>query len=234
MVVSSVVCWGQETNMFIGHFAVGFASRRLAPQSSLVPLLAAPLFADILWPVFLLFGWERARIYPGATRFSPLDLYDYPLSHGLLPLVVWATLFAMIYWGLTRYLAGAAVIWLGVLSHWVLDWITHRPDMPLYPGSPKYGLGLWNSIAGTIVVETAMLAIGVWLYMRTTKARDRIGLYGFAAYVILLMAIFIADPFSGPPASVQALIWTAIVFEPLFLIWAWWFDRHRALRPEMS
>jgi hypothetical protein len=224
---------GAEPIMFIGHFAVGFASRRLAPQSSLVALLVAPLLADVLWPVFVLFGWEHVRIDPGATRFSPLDLYDYPLSHGLLPLVVWATLFAAIYWGFTRYLAGAAVTWFGVLSHWLLDWITHRPDMPLYPGSPKYGLGLWNSIAGTMVVELAMLAGGLWLYMRTTKARDRIGRYGFAAYVLVLLVLYIADPFSGPPPSVQALIWSAIVFEPLFLIWAWWFDRHRELRPEL-
>jgi LexA-binding, inner membrane-associated putative hydrolase len=220
--------------MFIGHFAVGFASKRLAPQSSLVPLLVAPLLADLLWPVFLPLGWEHARIDPGNTRFSPLDLYDYPLSHGLLPLVVWATLFAVIYWGLTRYLAGAAVIWFGVLSHWVLDWITHRPDMPLYPGSPKYGLGLWNSIAGTMVVELAMLAGGLWLYIRTTQARDRIGRYGFAAYVLVLLVLYIGDPFSDPPPSVKALIWTAIVFEPLFLIWAWWFDRHRELRGNLN
>ena len=219
--------------MFIGHFAVGFASKRLAPRSSLVPLLVAPLLADILWPVFLLLGLEHVRIYPGATRFSPLDLYDYPLSHGLLPLFVWATLFAAIYWGFTRYSAGAAVIWCGVVSHWVLDWITHRPDMPLYPGSPKYGLGLWNSIAGTMVVELAMLAGGLWLYLRTTQARDRIGRWGLTAYVIVLVVIFIADPFTGPPPNIQDLIWTAILFEVLFLLWAWWFDRHRELRPEL-
>jgi hypothetical protein len=219
--------------MFIGHFAVGFASKRLAPRSSLAPLLVAPLLAHILWPVFLLLGLEHVRIFPGATRFSPFDLYDYPLSHGLLPLAVWATLFAAIYWGLTRYLAGAAVIWFGVLSHWLLDWITHRPDMPLYPGSPKYGLGLWNSIAGTMFVELAMLAGGLWLYIRTTRARDRIGRYGFAAYVLVLLVLYVCGPFSAPPPSVQALIWSAVIFEPLFLIWAWWFDRHRELRPAL-
>jgi len=138
--------------MFIGHFAVGFAAKRFAPLASLAPLLLAPLLADVLWPFFLLFGWEHARIEPGATRVSALDLYDFTLSHSLLGLMVWATLFAVIYWSITRYIAGAAVIWVGVLSHWVLDWIAHRPDMPLYPGSPKYGLGLWNSIAGTITV----------------------------------------------------------------------------------
>jgi hypothetical protein len=96
------------------------------------------------------------------------------------------------------------------------------------------GSDLWNSIAGTMVVELAMLACGVWLYIRTTKARDRIGRYGFVAYVFVLLAIYIADPFAGPPPSVQSLIWTAVLFEPLFLIWAWWFDRHRELRGELS
>jgi len=220
--------------MFIGHFAVGFASKRLAPQSSLVPLLVAPLLADILWPIFLLLGWEHVRIVPGITRVSSLDLYDFTLSHSLIGLIVWATLFAAIYLGITRYAAGAAVVWMAVASHWVLDWIAHRPDMPLYPGSAKYGLGLWNSISGTIVVELAMFAGGVWLYQRTTRARDRIGRFGFAAYVLALFILFIGDPFSGPPSSVQTVIWTAIVFTSLFLIWAWWFDRHRTLRAELT
>jgi membrane-bound metal-dependent hydrolase YbcI (DUF457 family) len=218
--------------MFIGHLAVGFASKRLAPRASLVPLLLAPLLADVLWPLFLLLGWEHVRIVPGDTRFSPLDFYDFTLSHSLFTLVVWATLFAAIYWGLTRYLAGAAVIWFGVMSHWLLDWITHRPDMPVYPGSPKYGLGLWNSIAGTMIVELAMFAAGAWLYQRTTRARDRIGNYGFTACLIVVLAIYLGGPFSGPPPSVPALIWATILFECVFLIWAWWFDRHRDVRVE--
>ena len=213
--------------MFIGHFAVGFASKRFAPGTSLVLLLAAPLLADILWPFFLLFGLEHVRIDSTATRYTPLDLYDFPWSHSLLALFIWATVLAAIYWAMTRYSAGAVVLWFGVLSHWVLDWITHRPDMPLYPGSRRYGLGLWNSVAGTMVVELCMFACGVWLYVLATRARDRIGRYGFAAYVVVLLAVDVADRFGGPPPSVQVLIWTGILFVPVFLIWAWWFDRHR-------
>jgi membrane-bound metal-dependent hydrolase YbcI (DUF457 family) len=127
--------------MFIGHFAVGFASKRFAPRSNMAVLLAAPLFLDILWPFFLLFGWEQVRIDPGNTRFTPLDLYDYPWSHSLLMSVVWATAFALLYQLIARYWPGTVVIWVGVLSHWFLDWIVHRPDLPLYPGSRKYGLG---------------------------------------------------------------------------------------------
>jgi membrane-bound metal-dependent hydrolase YbcI (DUF457 family) len=213
--------------MFIGHFAVGFASKSAAPRTSLLWLMIAPQVADILWPVFLLLGWEHVRIDPAATRFSPLDLYDYPWSHSLVALAVWATVVAGLYWVATRYRRGALVLWFGVLSHWVLDWITHRPDMPLYPGSPRYGLRLWNSIPGTMIVEIAMLAIGVWLYARTTKPRDRVGRYGFAAYVVFLFAAYIGDRFSGPAPTVQSLIWGALIVMPILLVWPWWFDRHR-------
>jgi len=197
--------------MFIGHFAVGFAAKRFAPRTSLAPLLAAPLFLDILWPVFLLLGCEHARVDPGNTRYTPLDLYDYPWSHSLLMSIVWATAFAGIYFALTRYKPGALAIWIGVVSHWVLDWITHRPDMPLYPGGgPRYGLGLWNSIAGTMLVEIGMLLIGVALYISVTRARDRIGRYAFAPYALLLLFLFIADRFSPPPQSMTEVAGTGV------------------------
>ena len=220
--------------MFIGHFAVGFAAKKFAPRTNLALLIAAPCFLDLLWPFFLLLGWEHVRIDPGNTRFTPLDLYDFPWSHSLLMSVVWATVFALIYHLVARYWPGTIVIWIGVVSHWVLDWITHRPDMPLYPGGARYGLGLWNSIAGTLVVELLMFGVGVWLYARTTRARDRIGQYAFFAYVALLLVLYIGDRFSPPPASVAELAWTGIVAEVILLLWVWWFDHHRVLRSEIQ
>ena len=214
--------------MFIGHFAVGFAAKKFAPRSSLAVLLAAPLFLDILWPVFVLAGWEQVRIAPGNTRFTALEFVSYPWSHSLVMSVVWATVFALIYQIIARYWPGAAVIWLGVLSHWVLDWVVHGPDMPLYPGGPRIGLGLWNSIAGTMVVELGMFTAGVWLYVRVTRARDGIGRYGFAAYLGLLLAIYIANCFASPPPSTNTVAWAGIGLPIIFLPWAWWFDRHRA------
>jgi hypothetical protein len=216
--------------MFIGHFAVGLASKKFAPRTNLAVLIAAPLFLDMLWPIFLLLGWERVRIDPGNTRFTPLDLTYYPWSHSLLMSIVWATAFALIYQGITRYWPGALVIWIGVLSHWLLDWIAHRPDMPLYPGGPRFGLGLWNSIAGTLVVELLMFAIGLWMYVSATRARDRTGHYAFLAYLTLLLGAYIGDRFSGPPSAVAEIAWTGIIFEAIFLPWAWWFDSHRELR----
>jgi hypothetical protein len=218
--------------MFIGHFAVGFAAKRFAPRASLAVLLAAPLLSDLLWPVFLLLGWEQVRIDPGNTRFTPLDLAYFPWSHSLLMCLVWASAFALIYYGIARYWRGTLALWIGVMSHWVLDWVTHRADMPLYPSGPRLGLGLWNSIAGTMVVEIAMFAVGVWLYLRTTRARDWIGRYAFVAFVGLLLMSYIGDRFSAPPAGVPEIARTGLVAEVILIPWAWWLDRHRVLPTE--
>jgi len=139
--------------MFIGHFGVGFGLKRMAPRTSLATLMAAVAWADILWTAFLLLGWEHVRISIGDTKWTALDLYDYPWSHSLLMMVVWGTVLALAYRAWRTDAAGAWAVGIGVVSHWALDWITHRADMPLYPGGPKFGLGLWDSIAGTIVAE---------------------------------------------------------------------------------
>jgi len=216
--------------MFIGHFAVGFAAKEFAPRSSLATLLSAALLPDLLWPIFLLLGWEQVRIGAKTDPWPPLD-FTYPWSHSLLMTLVWATLFAITYQILARYWPGTLAVWLGVLSHWILDWISHRPDVPLYPGGPRYGLGLWNSIPATIVVEGLMFAIGTGLYARATRATDRIGKYGFLGYVALLLLLYAANFLSGPPPSTAAIAWSGILLAVVFLPWAWWFDRHRVVVP---
>jgi hypothetical protein len=212
--------------MFIGHIAVGFASKRFAPRTSLGLLVAAAMFADLLWPVLLLLGIEQVRVDP-AARWSHLDFVSYPWSHSIVMMSFWAVLFSRAYGLFTRDKDGADIIFLCVISHWVLDWITHRPDMPLWPGSALYGLGLWNSIAGTMSVELAMLAAGLWLYLRGTRALDRIGIYAMAAFVALIVYVEVSSPFGAPPPNVSAIIWMSVIAEPILLAWAWWFDRHR-------
>ena len=214
--------------MFVGHFAVGFASKRLAPRASLGPLLLAPLFLDVMWPVFLVSGLESVRIDPGNTAFTPLDLHDYPYSHSLLTSIGWSLLFAGIFFAVTRYRRGALVVGAGVFSHWLLDFVTHRPDMPLYPGSAvSVGLGLWNSRAGTMLVESAMFAAGVWIYARCTRARDRRGAAGFWAMVVVLLLLYVSTAF-GPPPPNEKILKVGAFIAWVFIPWAWWFDRHRA------
>lgn len=221
--------------MFIGHFAVGFGAKKFAPRAPLVVLLTAPLFLDLLWPFFLLFGIEHVRIVQNFTRYNPFDLYDFPWSHSLLMSIVWATLFSLIYYAISRYRPGAIAVWVGVVSHWVLDWITHVPDMPLYPGGgPKLGLGLWNHVAATMVVEIAMFIVGIWLYALATRSRNWVGKYVFPIYAVLLPFLFIVDRSGSDPTSVQEIIIPGIIAEVILLAIPAWFDYYRVPNPTIA
>jgi membrane-bound metal-dependent hydrolase YbcI (DUF457 family) len=205
---------------------VGMAAKRVAPRTSLGTLFLSAQFADLLWPTLLLAGVERVRIAPGATRVTPLDFVSYPVTHSLLMDLVWGSLFAAVYWAVRRYPVGAVTVGLAGLSHWFLDLLVHRPDLPLYPGGPRVGLGLWNSLPGTVVVEGSIFVAGIALYLRTTKPRDRIGRYAFWALVVFLALIYIANLFGPPPPSVKAIAWAG---EAMWLLvaWGYWVDRHR-------
>jgi len=216
--------------VFIGHFALGFAAKRATPRVPLVVLLAAPAFADLLWPVLLIFGVEQVAIEPGITKVTPLNLIHYPYSHSLLFLVIWGIAFAWLYQRISKQAEAFLVLSALVVSHWLLDFITHRPDMPLYPGSARYGLGLWNSVAGTVIVETAMFAVGVWIYARATRARDAVGRWSFVAFVAFLLIAYGANLTSPPPPSVPALYTLALIGTAILLVWAWWIERHREVR----
>ena len=216
--------------MFIGHFAVGFASKRAAPRASLGVLMAAPLFADLLWPIFLNAGIETVRIVPGDTSFTPLDLHDFPWSHSLVTSLAWSAIFAAAFWAATRYTRGALVLALGVFSHFVLDFVTHRPDLPLYPGSAtSVGLGLWNSRPATMAVEIAMFVVGVAIYARTTRAINRRGAFALWALVVLLAVFYLNTCFGPPPPNVNVIKYAGLTGW-LFPVWAWWIHRNRELR----
>lgn len=213
--------------MFIGHHAVAFAAKRVAPRTNLGVLMAAAMFADLIWPIFLILGVEHVRIQRGATRMCPLDFYDYPWTHSLAMAVGWAILFAIVYWSISHYGAGAIVAGICVVSHWVLDFIVHRPDLPLFPGGgPKLGLGLWNVPLATIGIESAMFAIAILIYRDTTKPRDGIGSFVFWAFVAVLAAIYIVNASGTPPPNIRVLEWMALAGW-LLPIWAGWFDAHR-------
>lgn len=219
--------------MFIGHFAVGLAAKRVAPRASLPVLLAAPQVLDILWPIFVAAGVERVRIVPGAMAASPLVLEYMPYSHSLAAAALWSVVFGAGYFLITRDRRSAGVLALCVMSHWVLDWIAHAPDMPLWSGDgPRYGLGLWTSIPATLIVEGSMFAIGAWLYASSTRARDRIGAVAYWALIGVLAAAYVGAIFGPPPPSVHALI-VVSCGAMVVLPWAWWIERHRQTRADL-
>lgn len=212
--------------MFLGHFAVGFGAKRLAPRASLGTLLLAAQFIDLLWPTLVLLGVERVRIAPGITAVVPLDFEHYPISHSLFAVVGWALLFGAVYFLIRRDRRTSLVLGLAVLSHWLLDWITHRPDLPLFPGSARVGLGLWQSLPATLIVELSLFAVGVALYRRVTCAADRTGHWALWSLVILLVVIYAANLFGTPPPDATAIGWVGQA-QWLLIAWGYWLDRHR-------
>ena len=212
--------------MFIGHYAVGLAAKKFAPRTTLGALVAAPILLDLIWPIFVLLGWEHVSIVPNSNPFLRLQFDSYPISHGLVAVIGWATLFASVYFGFTRYVAGAIVLWIGVVSHWVLDFIVHVPDLPVMAHGRVYGLGLWNHRWLTVAVELALFAIAIWTYQRVTRAKDKIGLWAFIAFDVFLLAAYAATMFGPPPSSVKKLAAFSLLTW-LTIVWAWWFDAHR-------
>jgi hypothetical protein len=215
--------------VFIGHYAVGFAAKRAVPLVSLGTLLMAALFLDLLWPIFLLLALEHVRIDPGNTRFTPLDFYDYPITHSAVGALAWSAALAGLWYARARQRSAAWIIAAVVFSHWVLDFVTHRPDLPLLPGGPHVGLGLWNSVAGTLMVESALFICGVAIYVRATTPRDAVGRYALPAFVAVVVIAYLGAAFGPPPPSVEAIAWTGLAAW-VFVPWGWWIDRHRSVR----
>jgi hypothetical protein len=216
--------------MFVGHFGLGFGGKWQAKKVSLGTLFLASQFIDLLWPSLLLVGLESVRIAPGITRLTPLDFVHYPISHSLLSVLGWALLFAGAYFLLRRSARGTVVCGLLVLSHWVLDLLTHRPDLQLAPMSDfRVGMGLWNSPSVAVAVELLLFGVGVFLYARSTRASDRSGIIGFWALVLFLLVVYFGNVFGSPPPSEQAIAWVAQA-QWILIVWAYWLDRHREPR----
>ena len=214
--------------MFIAHFGVALATKRVAPGPSLGTTVLAAQWADGLWPVLVLLGVEHVRIVPGVTAVTPLDFVSYPYSHSLIADIGWAALFAVVYGMFRSDWRGATWLAVLVLSHWVLDVVAHRPDMPTWPEGPKLGLGLWNSLPATLIVEFALFGLGAWLYARATTPRDTRGVVLYWAFIVVLATIYVASVFGPPPPGVRVLALTGILGW-LFVAWGYWIDRHRAL-----
>lgn len=213
--------------MFVGHFALGLAGKRLAPALSLGTLFMAAQFLDLLWPTFLLLGMEEVQVAPGITPVTHLDFVSYPYSHSLVAALGWAVLFGGIAWRWRRRLGSSLLLGGLVLSHWALDWASHRPDLPLdFTSATRVGLGLWYSLPATLTVELLLFLAGAWIYSRATLAQDRVGRYGFWGLLVFLLAAYLGAVLGPPPPSAAMLGWGG-QSTWLLVLWGFWVDRHR-------
>ena len=208
--------------MFIGHYALAFGARKSGKLPSLAVMFIAAQFLDLLWPIFVLSGIETFEIEAGNTALTPLNFTFYPYSHSLLMSIVWAVLFAATYFGLTKNKRGALVSGILVLSHWFLDFITHRPDLQLTPFSNlRVGLGLWNQPTLEVIIEVGIFLMGVYMYAKSTPVKRKIA---FWLLIILFIAVYFLNIFGPPPPSIKAVAWSANLMW-LFVLWAWWLEK---------
>jgi hypothetical protein len=223
--------------MLAGHFAVSLAAKRFAPNVSLGTLVAAAMAADLVWPIFVLAGADTVRFNSAATpagvRAVEVMEADITYSHSLLTCVLLAVLLGAVYFSRRRDLRGSWVIGAAALSHWLLDFISHRPDMALAPGSPgRFGLGLWKSVPATLAVEGLLWAGAIVIYLRATRAaKPLVAGFVFWGGILLLTLSWLSNITAPPPANLSAAMLTSFVFFSLTVAWGYWVNR---LRPSSA
>jgi len=216
--------------MFVGHYGPSLAAKAWNKTLPLWALFLAVQLVDVLWAIFVLLGVEKIRIVPGITKTNPLDLYYMPYTHSLVAAVVWS-LVAGLAWLLRRtsgHWQGAGLVGAAVFSHWILDWLVHRPDLPVYDDALKLGLGLWNYPVVAFALEAALLYGGMWLYLRVTRPAARGGRFGMLVFGVVMLAVQGSVFFGPPPPSGQAAAWMALFSYALFAAVAHWLERKRA------
>jgi hypothetical protein len=213
--------------MFIGHFGIGLGAKKAAPKVSLGTLFLAAQFLDLLWPTFLLLGWENVTINHGTKELTPLNFTYYPFSHSLVMAIVWGFVIGLIYFFIKRNKGASIIIGLCVVSHWILDLIVHRPDLPIYPGhSPLVGFGLWDYKIAEVIVEGVIFIAGLILYLSVTKPKNKTGVFAFWSLIVVLVIIHVSNLFGPPPSNTTSIAWAA-EFQWLLVLWAYWADSRR-------
>lgn len=200
--------------MFVGHYGVSFAMKKAEASIPLWVLFVAVQLLDVAWAPFVLLGIEKVRVVPGITATNPLDLYYMPYTHGLIAALLWSAGALLLYRLAAPRARWTAALLVGaaVLSHWVLDFVVHRPDLPLYADTAKVGLGLWNHPVLAFGLEGALLFGGMWLYLRTNPPRRA----AVVVFGLIMLAMQAYTFFGPPPASDNAIAVTAIALYAIF------------------
>ena len=213
--------------MFIGHFGVGLGAKKIDKKPSLGTMLLAAQFLDLLWPIMILLGIETVKIEPGNTAMTPLNFISYPITHSLLGAFVWSMLFGIVYFLIKKSYKSSILLATLVMSHWILDLISHKPDLQLIPWSEvRVGLGLWNYFTASIVAEVLIYCVGAYFYVNSTKAKNRKGEIGMWGLLVFLAIVYLMNLFGSAPPSVNAIAIVGL-FQWLIIAWAYWVDANR-------
>jgi hypothetical protein len=214
--------------MLVGHYAIGFFGKKLAPRASLGVFVLAAMAADILWCAFMLAGVEQVEFTSGRGAGQYFRAVTIGLSHGLAMDLLWAALLAAGVYLFTRYARGAVIVFFAVLSHWVLDVVSHRPDMPigLGPGS-KLGLGMWSSVPITLLVEGGFWILALIVYARSHLFSSRARLWGFGVGSLILTVIWSGNITGPPPTDTRSASMFSLFIFSISVVWAYWIDRPR-------
>lgn len=211
--------------MFIGHFGVGFAAKAVDKKISLGTLFLASQFIDLIWPILLLLGLESVRIDPGNTAVTPLEFISYPISHSMFSVIIWGILFGGVYYLIRKNLNGSILLGALVFSHWLLDLLTHQPDLQLFPWSDyKVGLGLWNSFAGAVIVESLIFVFGIDFFYKYGKPQTKKKQILFWSLVLFLAVIYVVNLIGPPPPSEEPIAIVGLS-QWLIIAWAYWIDK---------
>lgn len=215
--------------MFIGHFAVGLAAKKYSPKVNLGILFIACQLLDLIWPILVLMGVEHVSVDPSATIVTPLNFSHYPYSHSLIMTLIYSGLFAVIIGKIFKTAKIGIVSGLVVFSHWLLDFLTHRPDLPIFLGGDKFGLGLWNSLSGTLIVEVGLFIIGIYLYLKTSPKINRKEKFIFWGLIGFLSILYTGNIFGPqiPIGTPEAKIAGPALAMWLIVAWGYWADRQR-------
>jgi hypothetical protein len=219
--------------MFIGHYGVALALKPAERRLSLFWLFLAVQLVDVFWGAFTLLGWEHTEITPGHTAGSPLNFISYPFTHSLVAAILWSGLA----YGAGRLLPlaqgadrkrVALVLGVATLSHWFLDVIVHKPDLTLWGGDLKFGLGLWDHAVLELLLEIAMLAAGLIVYLKSTRPLSATGRFGMIIFSLILVGTLLSNAYGPLPPDMTAVGITVLLGYPAFALIAGWLDRKRA------
>ena len=199
--------------MFVGHYGPSYAGKALGRVIPLWILFLAVQLLDVFWGIFVLSGIEHVRIVPGITATNPLDLYHMPYTHSLVGALAWSLAGGLAYrlWRGAGAGRDARIIAAAVFSHWVLDLLVHRPDLPLVNDGMKVGLGLWNMPAVAFGLEAVFLFGGLLWYLRATRGARTGGATGYILFSVLLLGVQAITFFGAPPTSPEGAAITALV-----------------------